>query len=265
MAINSVVSDYVKNTVKAQSGVNVWSNENTAKTDKESGLSTATKNYLAYLRDKFGDVNFVVGSAKDGASGGGKKYNCFIHEDLLEQMANDPETAAKYEKIIFEARAQVDELKEKVDESGLGKLVKSYGIEVDADGKVNYIVMLNDSIKGMYDKKPENSSGDKKNVDKSAEANGVPKSIKAGSIEELLEKLKEIAENRTEKANELYGGKDENKTNAKNTDVLEKDGEFKKPFISKPASNKKDGFDITAMLPKKEENHSAGIYGKKVK
>ncbi|MCL2077271.1 MAG: DUF6033 family protein [Oscillospiraceae bacterium] len=235
-SLNSVFSNFAKSTFKSQAGAkpqpaskpqetfSVQKAENTEKIEK-SGLSEKAQAYLSNLQEKFGNINFVIGdfSDKDTANykGGGKEYNCFISADLLERMAADESVAEKYEGIISDSVLKVDELKQTIEDKGLAKYIKSYGVKVNNDGTVDYILTLSDSLKGMYEKKAAEKSENKK-IDKGYKSGDSPKTLTAGSIEELLAKLEEIISAKKELLIEkTANGNDRDKTAETKSDIFE--------------------------------------------
>ena len=80
-------------------------------------LSAEAKDYLATLKEKFGDIDFFVADcATDEEMGryfamGTKKYSCVISSSLIEQMATDEAAREKYEGIIAGAGEQIEEMK----------------------------------------------------------------------------------------------------------------------------------------------------------
>ncbi|MCL2637950.1 MAG: DUF6033 family protein [Oscillospiraceae bacterium] len=148
------------------------------------GLSERALAYLETLKEKFTDMNFVVtrGEKQNGATCPSKSYNCFIDADLLEQMANCEETAAKYEGVIKDAVVQVDDLKAQVEAKGMGHLVANYGIKLNEDGTWSFSAILKDSI---WDKIGNNSDSKSKNI---------LSGTKEGLLEELEKIRKQLAE-----------------------------------------------------------------------
>jgi hypothetical protein len=130
---------------------------------KADGLSEKAQAYLDTLKEKFGNVNFVVVKDADAAGkhpGGGKELTCIISMDLLERMAADEEVAAKYEGIITNAIKDVDELKAQVEARGLGHLVKGFSIRVFDDGTTVFQAMLKEGTRDLHGKKvDENHKG----------------------------------------------------------------------------------------------------------
>jgi len=149
--------------------------------DKSSQLSLNAQNYLAYLESKFVDVNFIVGSSRDSSAfRSDTVYNCFLCPTLLEEMADCTDTAAKYERIIFEMRAQIDDIHHGLEKNGLGKYIAGFAVEINDDGSVDYVLMLEDSTRGLHEKDGEEKS--------------LPKTIKAKSADELFKTLNALFE-----------------------------------------------------------------------
>jgi hypothetical protein len=148
--------------------------------DKSSQLSLNARNYLDYLESKFVDVNFIVGSARDSSAfRSDTVYNCFLCPTLLEEMANCTDTAAKYERVIWEMRAQIDDIHYGKEKHPFGEYIAGYAVEINDDGSVDYVLMLKDSIRGLHDKDEETN---------------LPKTIKAKSADELFKTLDSLFE-----------------------------------------------------------------------
>jgi hypothetical protein len=138
-------------------------------------LSEKAQAYLETLKEKFGDVNFIVGDGKiTDAGSGGKKYNCFISADLIEKMAADESVAKKYEGILTDAITKVDDLKQQTEAKGLGKYVKNYNVHVADDGSVTFSAMLKNGVKDIFGRR-------------STEEN--PRGVHANSTEGVLRQL----------------------------------------------------------------------------
>lgn len=185
MPINPM-TNFVKNQMQVQAA------KKTEETKNSGGISDKAKTYLNKLKEKFGNVDFIISDYTDDADAAGKlqsgkgEYNCIITPDLLEKMANDDAVASKYENLITESTGQIDEMKETIKEkAGGAENIKNYGISVDGSGKVNYYVLLKDSFAKI-----------------NSNAKGAEKSknimISAGSIEELLKKLEEHSKGKIE-------------------------------------------------------------------
>ena len=231
-SLNSLLPGFKKNAEKTNNAPNIMKTEKPGQA-KKTGLSETAQAYLKNLQEKFGNVNFVVGdfSDKDTANyqgGAGKQYNCFISEDLIEQMAADESVAEKYEGIISDSMEKVDELKQTVEDKGLSGYVKGYGVKVNNDGSVDYIVMLKNGLQGINKKLNEELAAKKAdNAGKTDKSQGPPKSLVAGTIGELLKRLEEIAAGKTNKG--------------KKSDFFYIDNRNKDSF--KAVNGRKDGFD----------------------
>lgn len=256
-SINGVQTYYPKNLPKAKNTpqpeniINVQKNEPAQEPKK---LSEAAQNYLKTLQEKFGNVNFIVveGDVTGNEKGGGTgKVNCFISMDLLEKMAADEATAEKYEGIITDALVQLDDLKTQVKEKGLDEHVEGYSISIDSSGKVNYTLLLKDSIKDLYaprEKNPEKPE----HIEASEWERMQWRPLQGEDIETLLEKLQAIVDGKAEVPMSFYEEAMERINSSAKTDILEGDGEaerIKRAFSS--PNGKKDGFDLPAMLPRK--------------
>ena len=143
-------------------------------------LSEAAQNYLAELKEKYGDYDFVIADfetdeeAQELLSQGDGTVNVLITPDLLEKMAADEATRTEYEAMISGAEEQFDQIKEQIGDNA--ELVDKLGISFGDDGEVSYYA----SLKGTG----KNSEGTCK--------------IVAETIEALAEKINEIAEKRKE-------------------------------------------------------------------
>ena len=146
--------------------------------EKPGELSEAAQNYLADLKEKYGDYDFIIADyetdeeAQKLLSKGKGEMNVLITPDLLEKMAADETERAKYESIIDGAAEQFDSIKEKLGENASS--VKRLGFSVKADGTVDYYALLTEGLKTDDGKK----------------------TVTAGFADELAEKITAIAEKR---------------------------------------------------------------------
>ena len=140
-------------------------------------LSDEAKDYLATLKEKFGDIDFFVANCEsDEEMGkyfamGTKKYSCVISSDLIEKMATDEEARAKYEQIIANAGEQIEEMKEEAKEE-LGEeaaeQIEFVGFKVNDNGMVEYFAKLRDDNNAYYAKLKEQRA-EAKEAEKKAE------------------------------------------------------------------------------------------------
>lgn len=156
-----------------------------AASEKTSKLSKTAEEYLGKLKEKYGNVDFIIADYKtdeeaDALLAAGKgEYNAVITPDLLERMAADEETAAKYEALIDQSIESIDAVKE-----GLGEdkdMVDKFGTSVDADGNLTLRAKLMD---GIMTKEGSDT-------------------VKASTVEEMLTKLKETREINAERIEKI--------------------------------------------------------------
>lgn len=107
-----------------------------------SGLSETAQSYLSDLKQKYLDVNITVTDFKNDkqmdnfilGSGGGN--NIAVSSNIIEKMATDSATAAKYEKVIADVPNAAKESKAAI--AALGGENIACGTYIDKDGKVSY-------------------------------------------------------------------------------------------------------------------------------
>ena len=166
-------------------------------------LSQEAKDYLATLKEKFGDIDFFVADcASDEEMSryfamGTKKYSCVISSSLIESMATDEAAREKYEGIIANAGEQIEEMKEEAKEE-LGEeaaeQIEFVGFTVDDNGVVEYFAKLRD----------ENNSYYAKLKDKRAEAKEAEKKAEEKRNEKKAEEKLEGKEDRLHKNDDLW-------------------------------------------------------------
>lgn len=140
-------------------------------------LSDEAKDYLASLKEKFGDIDFFVADcATDEEMNqyfamGTKKYSCVISSSLIESMATDEAAREKYEGIIAGAGEQIEEMKEEA-KAELGEeaaeQIEFVGFKVNDNGVVEYFAKLRDDNNAYYAKLKEQRA-EAKEAEKKAE------------------------------------------------------------------------------------------------
>ena len=106
-----------------------------------SNAATRVDEYTEYLRSKYGanvmiqDVGKDQGSFDRVGAGTAGYNNVVIASNILEQMANDPEKAAYYEREIQAAFDRFPSLQAEL--SAAGHQISSYGVVVHPDGTVS--------------------------------------------------------------------------------------------------------------------------------
>ncbi len=181
-------------------------------------LSDAAKNLLEELKQKYGNMDFMVANyssdeeASEILSRGTKEFSVLIEPELLEEMAADEEVKNKYMGIIEESTQKMADLKEEISENSEdGTEVTSIGMSVSSDGTVKYFAELKNAsdaqaerIEKNKEKKAEEEAREEKKAEhkdkippESPEDRFVPEAskstrVEASSVDELLEKIKNL-------------------------------------------------------------------------
>ena len=185
----------------AITGVTDYTNTYAAsKTNGSNGVSGSTQEYLNGLKEKYPDVNITVADFKNGkqedaymfGSSGGN--NIVIASNIIEKMASDPATAAKYEKYIAEVPEAAGIMKDGIEAHG-NEMV-ACGTAIDKDGKVTYWSVSRhkpskESQSVSYKKILQEQLEEKRAKKKEEEELKEKQLEKAESLEKLLEKIKE--------------------------------------------------------------------------
>ncbi|MBQ7478076.1 MAG: hypothetical protein IJT01_04140 [Selenomonadaceae bacterium] len=171
----------------------------------EQKLSAKAQDYLAKLREQYGDYDFIIADdvndpkALDQAT---KQYSVILRGDELERMANDEDYAAE---VMGKVESAIDMTKriEEKGELGEGVQFKRIAISFDDDGNMKLFAELekmSEQQKERMEKAKEKRAEEKEEADKKAEkdkeADDKPKlgsvkhaRVEATSEEELLEKI----------------------------------------------------------------------------
>lgn len=156
-----------------------------AASEKTSGLSKTAQEYLGKLKEKYGNVDFIIADYKTDAEAdallatGKGEYNAVITPSLLERMAADEETAAKYEGLIDQSIESIDAVKKELGDDK--DMVDKFGTSVDSDGNLTLRAKLMD---GIMTKEGSDT-------------------VKASTVEEMLSKLKETREINAERIEKI--------------------------------------------------------------
>ncbi len=174
-------------------------------------ISKETAAYYEQLKAKYGNVEFVlvedeqIGNAKQLANrvNTDKELIVLVSESELKAMATDEATRTKNEQLISDAIGQMPKMKEELKNTGVD--VKSFGMEFNDDGTVTYFAVLKDASKSQKERIEAQRAESK--ADKAEQKEDKVKSYKTGkvvsasSLEELIQKLKDVAY--TEKADTI--------------------------------------------------------------
>lgn len=205
MEINNVYgsygSSYTQSTNRTDKTTAKAEVAKTSGTDSTETVHQSSKDYLNNLRQKYSDVNITVVDFKSekqelnymlGCSGGN---NIAISQSIIDKMAKDPATAAKYEKIIADIPNIAKDIKERTESRPGSKLIAS-GVKIDKDGKVTYWSVSSLTGEGPGTKEKMQKMLEEKRVEKRKQ-----QKLEAAK-KEKLEEQKRLEEKRTEKRTE---------------------------------------------------------------
>lgn len=169
----------------------------------ESKLSAKAQSFLAGLREKYGDYNFVVSDNLDTAqtAGSDKEYSVIFTTEELEQMADDDYYA---QKVMGQVGDAVDMLKN-IWEQDLGEGVQfaQLGVSFDSEGNMKLFAQLEklsadqkERLDAALEKRAEErkAAEEKAQADDEPEDDGMPvvfksADVEAESPEELFNKI----------------------------------------------------------------------------
>ena len=181
---------------------------NALKTDEanlpaESKLSDKAKNFLASLREKYGDYDFMVSDNPDAAQtvGNTKAYSVIFTPEELEKMADDDDYA---QKTMGQVNSAVDMLKD-LSEKDLGDGVQfsQLSVSIDDEGNMKLFSQL-EKLSADQQERLEAAKERRAEEERKAEESDAEKSkdepeltkilfkgadIEADSAEELLAKI----------------------------------------------------------------------------
>lgn len=155
-------------------------------------LSERAKKLLEELKAKYKNADFMVAEydteeeAQEIMSRGTKEYSVLLDPKTLEQMASDEEVKEKYLGKLEEATRTLQNLKEKFEKED-GNVSASFGISFSEDGTLLLFAQLRKSEEGSK-------------IQKEAK-------VKAGSLDELLQKIKEYNWEKAQEVQTVPGSK----------------------------------------------------------
>lgn len=176
-------------------------------------LSEKASQYYEELKKKFSGMNFVLVSRdqKQQAQANAASYASpdkmvvLIDEDKIERMATDEAYRTQYEGVIANASNELAQMSSQLTTSG--QKVKGYGMQINDKGVASYFAVLEKSSaaqKERIEKKAAKNRQAKKDAAKKAKkkeqqealeevrkAKTETVTVKASSIEELLQKIRE--------------------------------------------------------------------------
>ncbi len=196
--------NYYEDTISRKDKDNKVKMQKNEKTDKKSApeLSDKAKALLEELQKKYSNMDFFIAeydSDEEAASylnRGTKEFSVLIDPETLEEMASDEDAKAKYLGILENATGQLKNAKEELGEDG--KDITRMGVSIGSDGSVTFFAEL-DKMSQRYsehlEKVKEKKESEKAEASKKEDhIHGKHKktTVKADSLEELLEKIKNV-------------------------------------------------------------------------
>ena len=184
----------------AISGVTDYTNTYAAdRANGSSPLNGDSQAYLNSLKEKYPDVNITVADFKNGKQEdaymlGSRGYNNIaVSTGIVEKMAKDPATAAKYEKVFAEMSGNSERIEKFARESN--DEILSAGALIDKNGKVSYWMVgrSRDTMENpgtVYKEKVQKQITEKRAKKKEEEALKEKKLAKAESVEKLMGQIK---------------------------------------------------------------------------
>ncbi len=182
------------------SGVTDYTNTYAAdRANGSSSLNGDSQAYLNRLKEKYPDVNIAVADFKNGKQEdaymlGSRGYNNIaVSSSIIEKMASDPATAAKYEKVFAEMSGNSERIEKFAKENN--DEILSAGALIDKNGKVSYWMVgrSKDTMENpgtVYKEKVQKQIAEKRAKKKEEEALKEKKLEKAESVEKLMEQIK---------------------------------------------------------------------------
>lgn len=189
----------------SDAGIQALNKAQTEQSDEQK-LSDKAQSYLATLREKYGDYDFVVSNDLDASKtvGSDKPYSVILTAEEIERMAEDDEYA---QKVMGQVGDAVDTLKN-LSEKDLGEGVQfsQLSITFDSEGNQKLFAQLEkltddqkERLEEAKEKRAEKQkeAADKVKADKEPEDDGMPITFKSADVEaeneeELLKKIFEI-------------------------------------------------------------------------
>lgn len=193
----------------AISGVTGYTNTYAADKNKSVGKTkSSTQEYLSQLKAKYPDVNITVADFKSEKQedsymfGCGNGNNVVISSNIIEKMASDPETAAKYEQIIADAPKATEIIKDGL--AAYDSELIACGTAIDKNGRVTYW-----SIGRHKPQKDDNTVSNKKSIQEQIKEKREKKKAEEAAKQKRLEKaetMEKLLKKFRSKAHEIASG-----------------------------------------------------------
>lgn len=194
------------NSFATQKKANTKASKETDKAEKteqnsQLKLSDSAKKLLEELKQTYGNMDFMVANYESDEEAaaylarGTKEYSVLIEPEVLEEMAANEETKEKYLDLLNNATNEITNIKEQLGEQK--EEVTHIGIVFGEDGTISYFAELEKTSEKQRERieeaKEEKAEEDKAVQEKKAMQEKKKKTkVQASSIEELLEKIKNV-------------------------------------------------------------------------
>lgn len=183
---------------RPQAGKNQTAASSKAKSTKNNEptkvqLSNNAVNLLKELKKTYGDTDFIVADyetdeeAAAYLSRGRSMYSVLITPEELEKMAADESVKNENLKVLDEAFAQLDQMKEKLGEKG--EEVSRLGISIGNDGEISYFAELEKVSEKQRERIEEKRES---NREKTREESIKRTTVQASSVEDLLARIGQV-------------------------------------------------------------------------
>lgn len=165
------------------------------KTEKDPvQLSSAAKKLLKEIQKKYGNMDVMVGryetdeEASAYLAKGTKEFGVLIDAEELEEMAKDEDLKNKNLNLLDEAVGKLSDMKDQLGDKK--DEVAKMGVSIGKDGTVSYFAELEKSSEQQKER-IEKSREEKKEQAVQEEKKKKTR-VKAESVEELIEKIREV-------------------------------------------------------------------------
>lgn len=168
-------------------------------------LSERAQKLLEELKDKYKNADFMVADysseeeAQNILARGTKEYSVLIDPETLEQMAADEGTKNKYLDMLDQATNALGDIREQLKDQEEGSEIVNVGITISGDGTMLFYAQLEHSselqkerIEAAREAHVKETKDARKEEAKERLENYKETTVKASSVEELLQKIKEI-------------------------------------------------------------------------
>lgn len=206
---NSYYENTIKNRKQQEASKTAKTEENTRA--GKAQLSKRAQELLKELKKTYGNMDFIVADyetdeeAASYLSRGTKEYSVLIEPELLEEMASDEETKKKQLGLLEEATSKLSNMKQQLGDKK--DEVTHMGVAIGKDGSMSYFAEL-EKVSDRQRERIEKSRETKKEeaAAKEKKENSKKTRVEADSVEELLEKIKNVDWNRIKEEDKAVSG-----------------------------------------------------------